>query len=86
MLRAVLRIHGEKRLVTVLALILMASVAEGETAYQLDWTRLVGSTTHDYSSAVTTDMSGNVYMSGRNLGEIPGQISAGAYDSYLTKF
>ncbi len=49
------------------------------------WSRQIGVWGNDQSHSVTTDASGNVYISGHTYDDLAGP-SAGAYDAFLTKF
>lgn len=50
------------------------------------WTRMWGSTTHDYGNAVAADSSGNAYVTGFTYGSIDKQPFAGSTDIFLTKY
>ena len=50
------------------------------------WTKIYGSTTNDYSLAVSIDSAGNCYVAGTTLGEFDGQTNAGGFDICLTKY
>jgi len=50
------------------------------------WTRQYGTWHHDYGRAVTTDNSGNIYVTGYTDEEFDGYTNSGSYDIFLTKF
>ena len=45
-----------------------------------------GSPGQDYGRSVTTDSSGNVYVTGSTAGSLPGNTKAGSYDAFLAKY
>jgi hypothetical protein len=50
------------------------------------WTRQLGSTGDDYANGITTDSSGNVYVTGATTGGLDGNTSAGLEDIFITKY
>ncbi|MBI4310832.1 MAG: SBBP repeat-containing protein [Chloroflexi bacterium] len=50
------------------------------------WTRQFGTSTEDSGSGVSADNVGNVYLVGYTTGTLPGQISAGNTDAFLSKY
>lgn len=50
------------------------------------WTRQLGSSSDDYSSAVAVDAQGNVLVVGNTYGTLPGQTSSGAMDFVLARY
>jgi hypothetical protein len=64
---------------------LSAQYAAGDE-YYLDWAKQFGSSDYDYSSGVSVDSTGNVYVSGYTDGRLPGNTSAGYDDAWLVKF
>jgi hypothetical protein len=59
-----------------------ATPARGES---VEWVRQLGSPALDYSTEVSADGLGNVYMSGRTHGSLDGS-NAGAEDAVVTKY
>jgi len=58
-----------------------------DSAGNLKWSRRGGvADKGDYLGAVTTDPSGNVYLTGRTAGALDGQTSAGSEDAFLIKY
>jgi hypothetical protein len=53
-----------------------------------DWTRMWGSTNHDFGSAVCLDSNNNVYVVGytQNGGPFDGETTTGYQNAFLTKF
>ena len=50
------------------------------------WTRQIGSTSSDYGYGVTTDISGNIYVTGITGGSLDGNTNAGSDDIFLMKY
>ena len=59
------------------------------TKYNADgtkaWTKLLGTSSYDRASALTTGLDGSIYVSGWTNGALDGQINSGGYDAFLTK-
>ena len=49
-------------------------------------TKQLGTTGDDYVSGITSDSSGNIYLTGFTEGPIDGNTSAGGYDVFVTKY
>ena len=69
------------------AMILLAGqdAAQAQTAYDLAWVRQLGTLSQDYSSGVSADGLGNVYISGYTFGSLGGP-NAGGTDAFLAKY
>jgi hypothetical protein len=50
------------------------------------WIKQIGSSSHDHVRAVTRDTSGNVYVAGDTLGDMPYNTSAGGWDLFVSKY
>jgi hypothetical protein len=50
------------------------------------WTRLSGTSDHDYAYGVSTDSAGNIYITGFTKGALDGQYNAGKEDIFLMKY
>ena len=50
------------------------------------WTRQFGTGQQSEASGVAVDTIGNVYVTGSTLGTLPGQTSAGGWNSYVRKY
>ena len=50
------------------------------------WTRLLGTSSDDYASALTTGTDGAIYMAGRTLGNLDGQANSGTANAFLTRY
>jgi len=64
---------------------LSAQYAAGDE-YYLDWTKQFGTSDYDYSSGVSVDSSGNIYVSGTTRGSLSGNTSAGMSDAFIAKY
>ena len=50
------------------------------------WTKQLGTSSHDHGNGVTTDSSGNIYVTGYTLGGLDGNTNSGEYDIFLVKY
>jgi len=50
------------------------------------WTKELGTTGHEVAEDIATDSSGNAYVTGWTDGNLDGNINAGSYDLFLTKY
>ena len=50
------------------------------------WTRQLGTSSHDVGYGVTTDSSGNVYVTGATGGGLDGNTNSGNDDLFLVKY
>ena len=50
------------------------------------WTKQLGTSFVSYGHGVTTDSSGNIYVTGRTKGELDGNTSSGGFDIFLIKY
>src|SRR4051812_30188952 len=62
-----------------------AFVSKFNAAGNLLWTRQLGTADDDFSSGVSADGLGNIYISGNTHGDLAGP-NAGAVDTFLSKF
>ena len=72
-------------IIFAIAAICLASAALAEDPYQVAWSAQIGTAPSEESYSVAVDASGNVYISGRTLGDLGGP-NAGDYDVFLSKF
>ena len=49
------------------------------------WTQQIGTSTYDTGYGITTDSSGNVYLTGVTSGNLDGNTNAGEYDLFVMK-
>jgi len=50
------------------------------------WTKQMGTSSGDYGNGVTTDSSGNIYVTGWTYGGLDGNTSSGNQDIFLVKY
>jgi hypothetical protein len=50
------------------------------------WTKQLGTNSMDSGNGVTTDSSGNIYVTGSTWGGLDGNTSSGSYDIFLVKY
>ena len=50
------------------------------------WTKQLGTSKLDYGNEVTSESSGNIYVTGSTEGGLDGNINSGSYDIFLVKY
>ena len=50
------------------------------------WTKQLGTSYNDFGDGVTTDSSGNIYVTGDTTGGLDGNTSSGSGDIFLVKY
>jgi len=50
------------------------------------WTKQLGTSSSDSGNGVTTDSSGNIYVTGYTRGGLDGNTNSGSYDIFLVKY
>jgi len=50
------------------------------------WTRQFGTSANDNALSISIDTGGNIYVTGRTYGTLPGQSSAGGWDVFVRKY
>ena len=50
------------------------------------WTKQLGTSSYDFGRGVTTDSSGNIYVTGKTGGGLDGNTSSGLTDIFLVKY
>ena len=74
-----------KHLLIILSILFLSSPLFGQSNTK-QWTKQLGTTENDYGEGVTTDSSGNIYVTGITQG-LDGNINKlGLYDIILMKF
>ena len=52
-----------------------------------EWSQLIGSSSGDYATAVTTASDGSIYLAGTTTGNLDGHINdGGGYDAFIAKY
>ena len=59
---------------------------KAETAPDVTWTQLLGTSSNDYSFEVATASDGSVYITGQTYGDLDGETNAGSNDGFLAKY
>ena len=50
------------------------------------WTKQLGTSISEWGQDVTSDSSGNIYVTGSTEGGLDGNINSGSYDIFLVKY
>ena len=50
------------------------------------WTRQLGTSSYEWGYGVTTDSSGNIYVTGGTDGDLDGNTNSGSVDIFLVKY
>jgi uncharacterized delta-60 repeat protein len=50
------------------------------------WTKLLGTSSYDWASSLTTGSDGAIYVAGVTGGNLDGQVNSGSYDGFVTKY
>ena len=74
-----------KHLLIILSILLLSSPLFGQSNTK-QWTKQLGTTENDYGEGVTTDSSGNIYVTGITRGLDGNTNKLGLYDRILMKF
>ncbi|WP_413681267.1 SBBP repeat-containing protein [Prochlorococcus sp. MIT 1318] len=51
-----------------------------------DWTNLLGTSSSDWATALTTGRDGSIYIAGSTRGDLDGEANSGSSDAFLTKY
>ena len=62
----------------------VTTISEGSTSV-INWTKQLGTSSHDYGRSITSDSSGNVYVTGTTDGAL-NVTNAGSSDIFVIKF
>ena len=81
-----------KHLLIILSLFLFSSIfiscsksSDDNTTYS-PWTKQLGTSSDDWGNDVTTDSSGNIYVTGDTLGGLDGNTNSGFEDIFIIKY
>ena len=59
---------------------------KAETALDVTWTKLLGTSSTEFSYGVATASDGSIYITGYTQGDLDGETNAGDLDAFLTKY
>ena len=74
-----------KHLLIILSILLLSSPLFGQSNTK-QWTKQLGTSSDDIGRGVTTDPSGNIYMTGFTKGGLDGNTNSGRNDIFLVKY
>ena len=76
-----------KHLLIILSILLLSSPLFGQSNTK-QWTKQLGTKDNDYGDGVTTDSSGNIYVTGYTYGGLDGNTNSGTIysDIFLFKY
>ena len=74
-----------KHLLIILSFLLLSSPLFGQSNTK-QWTKQLGTSSDDRVNGVTTDSSGNIYVTGYTEGELDGNTNSGGEDIILVKY
>jgi len=63
-----------------------AYVAKYDSSGNQLWVKQFGTSSDDSADGISTDNSGNIYVTGTTLGRLPGNSSAGYQDTFVAKY
>ena len=59
---------------------------KAETAPDVTWTKLLGTSSTEVSIGVATASDGSIFITGYAEGDLDGETNAGSVDAFLTKY
>jgi len=74
-----------KYLLILLSILLLSSPLFGQSNTK-QWTKQLGTSSDDRVNGVTTDSSGNIYVTGYTRGGLDGNTNSGSSDIFIVKF
>ena len=74
-----------KHLLIILSILLLSSPLFGQSNTK-QWTKQLGTSSVDKGRGVTTDSSGNIYVTGDTGGDLDGNTNSGSVDIFLVKY
>ena len=74
-----------RHLLVILSILLLSSPLFGQSNTK-QWTKQLGTSSDDIGRGVTTDPSGNIYVTGETRGNLDGNTNSGGKDIFLVKY
>ena len=74
-----------RHILILLSILLLSSPLFGQSNTK-QWTKQLGTSNGEHSNGVTTDSSGNIYVTGITRGGLDGNTNSGSYDIFLVKY
>jgi len=74
-----------RHLLVILSILLLSSPLFGQSNTK-QWTKQLGTSSDDRVNGVTTDSSGNIYVTGDTNGDLDGNTNSGSVDIFLVKY
>ena len=74
-----------RHLLIILSILLLSSPLFGQSNTK-QWTKQLGTSSFDRGNGVTTDSSGNIYVTGVTEGDLDGNTNSGSIDIFLVKY
>ncbi len=74
-----------RHLLVILSILLLSSPLFGQSNTK-QWTKQLGTSSDDKGRGVTTDPSGNIYVTGETRGNLDGNTNSGRNDIFLVKY
>ena len=74
-----------RHLLVILSILLLSSPLFGQSNTK-QWTKQLGTSISEWGQDVTSDSSGNIYVTGSTEGGLDGNINSGSYDIFLVKY
>ena len=72
-------------LIILISILLLSSPLFGQSNTK-QWTKQLGTSSDDKGRGVTTDPSGNIYVTGETRGNLDGNTNSGSFDIFLIKY
>ena len=63
-----------------------AFISKYNSNYSKAWTRLLGSSSYDHATSISTAADGSIYITGYTNGSLDGQTNSGDYVAFISKY